>query len=273
MKYALFGVLFFPLGLSIFLIIFSISKSNYEILAFSSSLFLIVIALEVLLFESLYTPKTKPIKKEVKEIEKNRPSRPKARKKTVVENSSVRSLESTRFFPSETLPELLHDEFPEPPLPLFDIFNTYVIGSKEERRNQYLEQYIDHLKQDDYFLFAFDGMNDEEICHQLNYVEKIWKLSDELLPWATVKKENVNNPESNILSVYIGDNEKDNFKVGYVPREHCEELNQMLETFDISDVEATVSGGTYRTLNDDGKMIQRRSPYHLELTIRLKRKN
>lgn len=98
--------------------------------------------------------------------------------------------------------------------------HSIVVGLKYEGRQAKLKKLINQLKKDDYFYEKYDGLTNKEIKDDYSYTDEddpIWELTNEYLPYSTIKSEPTNPYDSNAIAVYIGENEDESFQVGYLP--------------------------------------------------------
>lgn len=246
----MFGLLLLPTGLAIFLLLLATYKSDLQVLLFSITIFLMLIAIEILLFESIikskkrkgekkYLNKTSDIEDELKQVE--------------ISNTDI------------------DNEFDYEITPKFEFFSTSVSGVKYDGRNRRLRNYVEKLKFENYFFFSYDGLSDEELTEKLKQKDKIWEINEEFLPWAEIKFE-PNKYDEKAIAVYVGENESEAFKVGYIPKRNNRRLLHLLEDHKFVDVGAKISGGTFKTLSQTGDVCFSESPYRLELNITLKLK-
>lgn len=152
--------------------------------------------------------------------------------------------------------------------------HSIVVGLKYEGRQAKLKKLINQLKKDDYFYEKYDGLNNKEIKDDYSYTDEenpIWELTNEYLPYSTIKSEPNNPYDSNAIAVYIGENEGESFQVGYLPSEDAVRIQDLIKKGTLIGVDAKIRGGKYKyfDLDDfgDEKVMTGNKDYFLSLTI------
>lgn len=150
--------------------------------------------------------------------------------------------------------------------------STFVVGIKYDSRQERLENYINHLKKEDYFMFYFDDMSNKEIKeHSDFYEEPVWEISNEFIPRVVLENDYTNKYDSNALKVIIDDPDYQKFVVGYIPKEDSLLIDEKLKTHNLDNITAIITGGKYKIVdtNDRYKTIYtKEKPYGLNLSLR-----
>lgn len=152
--------------------------------------------------------------------------------------------------------------------------HSIVVGLKYEGRQAKLKKLINQLKKDDYFYEKYDGLTNKEIKDDYSYTDEddpIWELTNEYLPYSTIKSEPTNPYDSNAIAVYIGENEDESFQVGYLPSEDAARIQDLIKKATLIDVDAKIRGGKYKYFDfddfGDEKVMTGNKDYSLSLTI------
>lgn len=146
--------------------------------------------------------------------------------------------------------------------------NTFVVGLKYEGRQGKLTRIINELKRNDGFMYEpYDGMTNKEI---LEDGFSVYEISTESLPDTRIIKEDNNQFDKNALMVYISDFKGVYHHIGYIPKERCIEIREMMDKYKVL-IGSSISGGKYKDIDYDDygneKVKTFNSDYGIDLSI------
>lgn len=145
-----------------------------------------------------------------------------------------------------------------------------VVGLNYEGRRQILKKIINQYKAEDYFFETYEGMSNKEIKEN-TFDERIYELNYESLPTCKLVKEDDNKYDPNAIMVIIKDIYGVDHHIGYVPREHCLKVREVMDKHEI-EIMNTITGGKYKIVDYDDygeeKVRTRSIPFGLNIFIK-----
>lgn len=148
----------------------------------------------------------------------------------------------------------------------FKRFEFPVVGLNYENRKQTLKKIINQYKKEGHFYEKYEGLSLKEMREDC-FGEKIYEISD-YLEESWLEKEDDNKYDPNALKVMIKDINDSTHHIGYVPKEHCEEIRKYMDIVDPA-VSAEIIGGKYKIAYDD-EVETGSTPYGLRIHLAFK---
>lgn len=152
--------------------------------------------------------------------------------------------------------------------------NFVAVGTKYKKAGNktgqdILKAIVNRMRREEYFYEKYEGMTNKEIEEE-SFGERVYELNVESIPVCALEFENDNEFDPNAIKVMVGFNEGELHHMGYVPREHCEEIRSMMEQYRIL-VGNTIYGGKYKYADYDEygeyKVLTDSTPYGLRLSV------
>lgn len=153
--------------------------------------------------------------------------------------------------------------------------NCSAVGLDFERNNnktgrQILTKLVNELKREDGLRYEkYEGLTNKEIIEDY-FTDRIYELSTESIPACILEKEDDNEYDSNAIKVLVGNKDDELYHIGYVPKEHCKEIRQLMSQYRVL-TGSTIYGGKYKYVDFDDygeeKVIIDSTEYGLHLSI------
>lgn len=150
-----------------------------------------------------------------------------------------------------------------------------VVGTRYKRvgnktGQQIIKEIVNKMRREGYFDYGkYEDMTDKEIMEN-TFGERIYEFHLESIPFCVMEKEDDNEYDKNAIKVMVGYNEHDLYHIGYVPREHCEQMRILMKQHRMV-IDNRIIGGKYKyvDLDDYGeeKIYTDSTPYGLELYV------
>lgn len=144
-----------------------------------------------------------------------------------------------------------------------------VVGLKYGGRRDKLTEIINCYKKEDKFYFEpYEGLTNKEIKEDY-FSDKIYEISGGL-EGCGLEREDDNQYDPNALKVLIKDLNGETHHIGYVPKEHCTQIRELMDHYKML-VASSIVGGKYKIADyddmGDEKVFTKNSPYGLDLHI------
>jgi hypothetical protein len=163
------------------------------------------------------------------------------------------------------------DGVPKPPATTTTI-KTYVSGIKLEDRHEKLKKLIAELKKEKYFKELYDGLSNKNIIEEefgsFDEEDPVYELSGKTLPHVRISVSDA----SEDIGVYVGKGAEHEFMLGVLPEDGAKRVLKRLESADLHAIEARLSGGKYKYLDDDDKVKTGEKNYNLQLKLKFMKK-
>ena len=163
------------------------------------------------------------------------------------------------------------DGIPKKPITTTTI-KTYVSGIKLEDRHDKLKKLIVELKKEKFFKELYEGLSNKDILDEEygSFFEEdpVYELSRGTLPHVRIDVSDA----SEDISVYVGKDKDHEFKVGVLPEDGARRVQKRLESANLHTIEARLSGGKYKYLDDDDKVKTGEKNYNLQLKLKFLKK-
>ena len=160
----------------------------------------------------------------------------------------------------------------KPKAPSTTTIKTYVSGIKMDDRHDKLKKLIAELKKEKYFKKLYDGLSNKDILNEENgsFFEEdpVYELSKGTLPHVRLDVSDA----SEEIGVYVGKNKDHEFLLGVIPDDDAKRVKKRLESADLHAIEARLSGGKYKYLDDDDKVSTGEKNYNLQLKLKFMKK-
>lgn len=160
----------------------------------------------------------------------------------------------------------------KPKAPATTTIKTYVSGIKLEDRHDKLKKLIAELKKEKFFKELYDGLSNKDILDEEygSYYEDdpIYELSRKTLPHVRLDVSDA----SEDIGVYVGKDKDHEFMLGVLPEDDAKRVLKRLESADLHAIEARLSGGKYKYLDDDDKVSTGEKNYNLQLKLKFMKK-
>lgn len=160
----------------------------------------------------------------------------------------------------------------KPKAPATTTIKTYVSGIKLEDRHDKLKKLIAELKKEKFFKELYDGLSNKDILNEENgsFFEEdpVYELSKGTLPHVRLDVSDA----SEEIGVYVGKNKDHEFLLGVIPDDDAKRVKKRLESADLHAIEARLSGGKYKYLDDDDKVSTGEKNYNLQLKLKFMKK-
>lgn len=149
---------------------------------------------------------------------------------------------------------------------------TYVSGIKLEDRHDKLKKLIAELKKEKYFKELYGGLSNKNIIDEEygSFYEEdpVYELSRGTLPHVRLDISDA----SEVIGVYVGRDRDHEFMLGVLPEDGAKRVLKRLESADLHQIDARLSGGKYKYLNDDDKVSTGEKNYNLQLKLKFMKK-
>lgn len=156
--------------------------------------------------------------------------------------------------------------------PATTTIKTYVSGIKLEDRHDKLKKLIAELKKEKFFKELYDGLSNKDILNEENgsFFEEdpVYELSRGTLPHVRLDVSDA----SEEICVYVGKDKNHEFLLGVLPEDDAKRVMKRLESADLHAIEARLSGGKYKYLDDDDKVSTGEKNYNLQLKLKFMKK-
>lgn len=166
----------------------------------------------------------------------------------------------------------IEDGIPKNPITTSTI-KTYVSGIKLEDRHDKLKKLIAELKKEKFFKELYQGLSNKDILDEEhgNFFEEdpVYELSGAKLPHVRLDVSD----SSEVISVYVGKDKDHEFLLGVLPEDGTKRVLKRLESADLHAIEARLSGGKYKYLDDDDKVKTGEKNYNLQLKLKFIKNN
>lgn len=146
--------------------------------------------------------------------------------------------------------------------------NFPVVGLNYENRRKLLKGIIQRHKKEGLFMFElYEGYTNKQIIE--DYLDKVYEITDSL-SGCIIEKEDDNPYDENALRVMVSDVDGTYHHIGYVPREYCVEIRDLMESYRML-IGNTITGGKYKQVvyddygNEKVKVFD--SEYGLNLSV------
>lgn len=163
------------------------------------------------------------------------------------------------------------DGVPKPPATTTTI-KTYVSGIKLEDRHDKLKTLIAELKKEKFFKELYEGLSNKDILDEEHgsFFEEdpVYELSRGTLPHVRIDVSDA----SEDIGVYVGKDKDHEFMLGVLPEDGAKRVLKRLESADLHAIEARLSGGKYKYLDDDDKVSTGEKNYNLQLKLKFMKK-
>ncbi len=149
---------------------------------------------------------------------------------------------------------------------------TYVSGIKLEDRHDKLKKLIAELKKEKFFKELYDGLSNKDLIEgefgPYDEENPVYELSRGTLPHVRLDVSDA----SEEISVYIGKDKDHEFMLGVLPEDGAKRVMKRLESADLHAIDARLSGGKYKYLDDDDKVVTAEKNYNLQLKLKFMKK-
>ena len=149
---------------------------------------------------------------------------------------------------------------------------TYVSGIKLEDRHDKLKRLIADLRKEKYFKELYDGLSNKNIIEEefgsFDEEDPVYELSGKTLPHVRISVSDA----SEDIGVYVGKDAEHEFMLGVLPEDGAKRVLKRLESSDLHAIEARLSGGKYKYLDDDDKVKTGEKNYNLQLKLKFMKK-
>lgn len=156
--------------------------------------------------------------------------------------------------------------------PATTTIKTYVSGIKLDDRHDKLKKLIAELKKEKFFKELYDGLSNKDILDEEygSYYEDdpIYELSKKTLPHVRLDISDA----SEDIGVYVGKDKDHEFMLGVLPEDGAKRVLKRLESAELHAIEARLSGGKYKYLDDDDKVSTGEKNYNLQLKLKFMKK-
>lgn len=145
---------------------------------------------------------------------------------------------------------------------------TYVSGIKLEDRHDKLKKLIAELKKEKYFKNLYDGLSNKSLIDgeegPFDEDSPIYELGRAMLPYVRIDISDA--PEN--IAVYVGKDAEHEFMLGVLPEDDAKRVLKRLESADLHAIEGRLSGGKYKYVDEDDKVITEEKNYNLQLKLK-----
>ena len=159
---------------------------------------------------------------------------------------------------------------PTPPATTTTI-KTYVSGIKLEDRHDKLKKLIADLKKEKYFKKMYDGISNKELiegeCGPYDEDNAVYELGRAMLPHIRLDIS-----DASEIGVFVGKDAASEFQLGVLPEDGSKRVLKRLESADLHAIEGRLSGGKYKYVDDDDKVITAENNYNLQLKLKFMKK-
>lgn len=160
----------------------------------------------------------------------------------------------------------------KPKAPSTTTIKTYVSGIKSEDRHDKLKKLIAELKKEKFFKELYGGLSNKDILDEEygSYYEDdpIYELGRATLPYVRLDISET----SEDIGVYVGKDKDHEFMLGILPEDGAKRVKKRLESTYLHAIEARLSGGKYKYLDDDDKVSTGEKNYNLQLKLKFMKK-
>lgn len=149
---------------------------------------------------------------------------------------------------------------------------TYVSGIKLEDRHDKLKKLIAELKKEKFFKELYGGLSNKDILDEEygSYYEDdpIYELGRATLPHVRLDISET----SEDIGVYVGKDKDHEFMLGILPEDGAKRVKKRLESTYLHAIEARLSGGKFKYLDDDDKVSTGEKNYNMQLKLKFMKK-
>lgn len=149
---------------------------------------------------------------------------------------------------------------------------TYVSGIKSEDRHDKLKKLIAELKKEKFFKELYDGLSNKDLIEgefgPYDEENPVYELSRGTLPHVRLDVSDA----SEEIGVYVGKDKDHEFMLGVLPEDGAKRVIKRLESADLHAIDARLSGGKYKYLDDDDKVVTAEKNYNLQLKLKFMKK-
>lgn len=142
------------------------------------------------------------------------------------------------------------------------VLEMSVVGLNYENRKKILKDIVRGYQKEGYFSEEYEGLTDKEIKKHTNG-KKVYELSG-TIESVSLEKEDDNKYDRNAIKVMLKDAGGESHHIGYIPREYCEKLRELMDK-DQLNYEVTIIGGRYKRYNKENGIQQKSEPFGLRL--------
>lgn len=148
---------------------------------------------------------------------------------------------------------------------------TYVSGIKLEDRHDKLKKLIAELKKEKYFKNLYDGMSNAKLVDgeegPFDEENPVYELGRAMLPHIRLEISGASE-----IGVFVGKNAASEFQLGVLPEDGAKRVLKRMESADLIAVEGRLSGGKYKYVDDDDKVVTGEKNYNLQLKLKFMKK-
>ena len=139
-----------------------------------------------------------------------------------------------------------------------------VVGLNYENRKKILKDIVRGYQKEGYFSEEYEGLTDKEIKKYTNG-KKVYELSG-TIEGVSLEKEDDNEYDRNAIKVMLKVAGGEVHHIGYVPKEYCEKLRELMNK-DRLNYKAVIVGGRYKRYNKENGIQRKSEPFGLRLYI------
>ena len=144
---------------------------------------------------------------------------------------------------------------------------TYVSGIKLEDRHEKLKKLIAELKKEKYFKNLYDGMSNAKLIDgeggPFDEENPVYELAGDALPYIRLDIS-----DKSEIGVFVGKNADSEFQLGVLAEDGAKRVSKRMESADLIAIEGRLSGGKYKYVDDDDKVVTGEKNYNLQMKLK-----